>query len=911
MPRVTSIVRSANAGEWSALLEGRTDLQKYAASLRRAYNTIITPQGPTSRRPGTMKQAPVYDETKVSALIPFVFNEEQTLQVELANGRFRFHDEDGLLAYTPVAITAVLSAVGDPFRYTAALHGTAVGDHVVLSGFEFSTNLNSRVGLVSAVAGNNVTLSNIVTPATVGDLTNAKSARVYHIVAPYTDADVQSVRYLPDNDTLFLFCSGYEPRKLQRYGAYDWRLTAMDFEGGPFAPINETTTTLTPSGGTGNVVPIMADAITGGTVTQSTEAVGNEGWRAFDADPTTYWEPTTDQTGWLQFQFTAGTAVNGYVIETARDNEDTSYAALDYAPGDFVFAGSMDGVTFVTLDSKIGYLVYDNGRSLYFPLKNEVAYPYYRLMISKCTRNGALPPRVARLLMTSPSSTATTFTASATTGINNDTGFQATDVGRLWRFKGVDGCWRSFKIETRSSTTVITARAQGDPLSTLDATTEWRPGLFSATTGYPTCGVFLDDRLYMGGMFGYPDYVVASVTGRYENMAQTEPDGQVADDNALVLKINARKQSRIVWIATDGRALLVGTGSGEWAISSTDQTTGITARSARARPASRRGSANVEPLTRDSQILFVQRSNRTIREASYVFEVDGYRAPSLSLFASHIGTPRLLQMDFAAEPHALAFMRRGDGTVAALTYNREEDVVGWQVLDFNGFVESISVMPAADGTQDALWMTIRRTINGSTRRFVERMTRFWDFDSTLMDAHFVDCGVVYNGAPITEVYGLYDYVGQRIVGLRDGSPITPVVVPESGMITLPDAASKIVLGIGYDSEVETARPEVGGSNGVSQGDDKRVYEMKMRLWNTGAGRYRTRNVDGEWADWTDLEYLTPQTQMDVAYPLFTGDTRMLDMPQAFSTEGTISYGQSGDYPLPMNVVALIPKIMTA
>ena len=37
----------------------------------------------------------------------------------------------------------------------------------------------------------------------------------------------------------------------------------------------------------------------------------------------------------------------------------------------------------------------------------------------------------------------------------------------------------------------------------------------------------------------------------------------------------------------------------------------------------------------------------------------------------------------------------------------------------DGFVESIAVIPSPDGTTDDLWMIVRRTIDGATKRYVE------------------------------------------------------------------------------------------------------------------------------------------------------------------------------------------------
>lgn len=909
MSKVATYIKSANAGEWSPLLEGRVDLQKYPASLRRAYNVVITPQGPTLRRSGTMKQAPVYDEDDHAYLLPFVFSNDQAMQVEAAHERMRFHAEAGLLARVPTDITVVLSAVGDPFQFTSVHGGAVVGDQLVLAGFDASSNLNGRVANITVVAGNDITVD-VLTPVSVGSLATATMAWVYHIVSPYDEADVSMLRYVPDQDTLFLFCDGYYPRKLQRYGAYDWRIAEMDFKDGPYGPTNDTNTKLTPSVATGNLIATMTAA--GLPVPLAASASGDDGtnvaWHAFDANPATYWGSNLAQTGTLNLDFGVGTVVDGYTIEAADINNDTSYSSVDYAPGDFTFEGSIDNVTYDLLDSHVGYLLYDGGRSAYFSIKNATAYRYYRLVITKTTRNGALAPRVARLLMTGPSAAAITFTASAATGINQDQGFLATDVGRLFRFLGKDGMWRPFEIASRVSATVITATAKGDPLSTLDPSTSWRLGMFSDTSGYPTCGAFHEDRLCMGGMSGYPDYVIGSVTGKYEVMSQTEPNGNVSDDNALVLKLNARKQGRVMWLSTDIRALLVGTGSSEWAIVSAEQNAALTARTAKAKQGSRRGSANVEPLQIDDNTLFVQRANRTVRNYKYVFEADGYRSPSMSLFASHIGAPQFLQLEYAAEPHALALARRGDGTVAILTFNPEEDVVGWQVFDFNGFVECISVIPAEDGTQDAVWLVVRRTIGGVQRRFVERMTRFWDFNSVLLDAVFCDCASVYEGAAATNIYGLYDYEGARVVGLADGSPITPIEEVEDGMATLVQAASKVVIGLGYDSVVETSRPEAGGDNGTAQGKEKRVVGAKLRLWQSGGGEYAVRNDVGDVTDYLKLEYLTPDVPLGEPPALKTGDTAELDMPQAISTEGTILYRQHGDIPLPFNVVAVMPVI---
>lgn len=908
MAKVAAYVKSFNAGEFSVLLEGRTDIAIYPASLRNALNFIPSPQGPLLRRSGTRVQVPVYDETKTSACIPFIFAEDQIKMVEIAEGKIRFHDEPGVQTYTPVAVTVAATVAGF-VKVTATGHATALGDQVVLNGFIGSTNLSGRVGKVTAVSGDDVT-TDLPAPAAYGSLTAATLAKVYAIDSPYLETDVDNIRFLPDQDVIYLFCEGYWPRKLSRFSAYDWRIAEVDFIDGPFDSTNDTTTRVKPSA-TGNAIPVMTSNTTPSPweASGSAEVSGFEAYRAFDDDPLTFWQCTGSQAGDLTIHFDALSIVDGYVIEMADTNDDVNYKSLDYAPGDWTFQGAGSDGIFSILDAQTGYVLYDNNRSVYFPIKNSTPCLYYRLSVTKVTRNGPLPVRVRRLLMSTRAASEVTLTASSIVGINGDTGFQATDVDRLFRFEAIDGVWRSLKISAYTSTTVVNAKLQNDILSTVDDTSNWRLGLFSATTGYPITAGWFEDRMWLGGMSGYPEWFAFSVTGKYEVFSPTTAEGDVEDDNGFSGKLQARRRGRLAWIGTDGRAVLLGTSSAIWSVSSADSTTAISAKTAKARRESARGAAAVEPQPVDRQLLFVQRGGRTMREATYSFGIDGYETPSMSLYTSHIGALQMLQHDFAYEPYSIDWVRMGDGSVAGFVYNKEQSVLGWFRCDFGGFVESLCVLPSQTTNQDILWMTIRRETPAGTRRFVERMMPIWDFGNTLLDAFFVDGGLTYNGTPITDVYGLWMYEGMRVVGLADGSPITPLVVT-GGKVTLPTPASNIVIGLGFDSEAETSRLEAGAANGTAQGKWKRINEMRMRLWDTGGGQYATRNSDSTVSDYVSLEDLTPDTPMDTALPLFTGDTLPLDMPQNYSTEGTILFRQSGDIPLPMNVVALMPQLVT-
>lgn len=924
MAKASPMVRSFNAGEFSELLEGRTDLDRYPASLRKLVNFIAAPQGPAISRSGTMFTAPANNHNEFSAVLPFVFSNEQAKLLEFANGRIRFVDEDGLQVYTPVAAT-VISDPGQGIRFTSGTLGANVGDQVVLIGFPYDYNLNGEVANITAKSGTTYTLDKVI-PADKA-IVDCTVARVYHIASPFTETQRRNLRFVQSVDVVYLL-TGAKPRKLSRYGAYDWRLEDIEFEDGPYLPINETSTTLAPTG-TGNAIPDMTSNNTpagscqgssnrpaiNGTADDPVAFLGrniyyalsaSNYYYAFDASDDTYWAANSEQAGNIQYNAAAPFVCDGYSIYAALDNQDTSYLNKDYAPSTFEFQG-YNGA-WVTLDRQENYVLYDNNKSVFFELDNTTAYSSYRLVIQKLMRNGPIEPRVRRLVMRARNNASFNLVASSTVGINKDQGFLATDVGRLVRLRGTDSAWRSCLITAVNSTTNVMVQLKGEPLLDTKPIKQWRLGYWSDTTGWPSTGDFFEDRLWLAGPEEYPDQFAGSVTGAYETFSQTDTFGEVLDDSAVVGRLNSRRLSRIRWLSSDARGLVMGTGSEEYTLAAPNSEA-LTARNIKARPATRRGSASVEPVRVDNQVLYVQRSGRTIREFAYVFENDGYKSPSMSQLASHLGAVPFVEMDYAAEPHSIVWVRRNDGSLVGLTYNREENVIGWHRHDLaGGAVEALAVLPQKDQLQDALWVVVRRTVNGQTRRYIERLTRFWDFDTVLEEAHFVDCGIRYTGAAISVVYGLQHLEGEEVYGLANNLPVGPLTVV-NGSVTLPFAATNIVLGLGYDSEAETSRLENGAADGTAMGKVKRINSIVVNVWNSAGGVIGVHNDQQGGPVYEPLEYPGRFDEFEDV-ELYTGNIGPITPAPGYDMQGTISFKRPKNSPLPFNILSIMPQLNT-
>lgn len=349
--------------------------------------------------------------------------------------------------------------------------------------------------------------------------------------------------------------------------------------------------------------------------------------------------------------------------------------------------------------------------------------------------------------------TGVTLTASATTGINDDAGFASSDVGRLIRIKQ-GSIWGYVKITGWTSTTVVTV----DVINTLTSTAAkatWRMGVWSTTTGFPTCIVFFEDRLFFAGCPDSPQRLDGSRSGDYENFAPSDTDGTITASHGLGFVLNSNDVQVIRWMTSDEKGLLCGTVKAEWVVRPSSQNEALSPTNITAKQATSYGSDNIQPVQADKATLFVQRAGRKIRELIYFYDVDGFKAPDLTVLSEHITQTAIVELAYQREPQSIIWGVRYDGVLCAMTYERDLDAlrVGWARHIVGGYsdaaqsdalVESVSVIPSSDGERDDVWLVVQREINGHTKRFVEYIVKTFDAETDQNDAFFVDCGLSYD-----------------------------------------------------------------------------------------------------------------------------------------------------------------------
>ena len=102
------------------------------------------------------------------------------------------------------------------------------------------------------------------------------------------------------------------------------------------------------------------------------------------------------------------------------------------------------------------------------------------------------------------------------------------------------------------------------------------------------------------------------------------------------------------------------------------------------------------------------------------FESNGYRGNDLTIFASHLfDLFTLSDWDYQQVPNSIVWIVRNDGQVLGLTYIPEQQILGWHHHDFgDDLAENVATIP--EGNEDLPYFVVNRTINGTTKRYIER-----------------------------------------------------------------------------------------------------------------------------------------------------------------------------------------------
>lgn len=683
----TVIQRSFAGGEIAPALYARVDISKYQTGLRTLRNFFVMRHGGAQNRPGTKFVGEVSDSSKVSRLIPFVFSQTQTYMLEFGDKYVRFIQNGSYLTEADVTISGITAA--DPAVVTtSSSHGYSTDDEVFISGVSGMTEVNNRNFKITVLTATTFSLQ-LMDNATDFDAsaldagTGGTSAKVYEVETVYREDQLFDVQYIQSADVMTLVHPFYPPKELARSGALNWAFTDITIEPSIAAP-----TALGTSGGPSGSFTFTY------VVTAIAEDTFEESNRSFSTSALSKDTPT---------------AANPITVTWSTVSGALEYNVYKAVNGILYLLGVAGSGSF----DDIGQ---DVDTTITAPITTD---PF-----------DATSTSVSAITKASPG--VVTYTGSDVFSNGDEIIITGGDMPEVTSTKFVVA-----NLNTGANTFELTDE-DGNDIDTSAYTTYTGGATVTLIGSYPSTVTYFQQRLLFGNSIDFPERIWTSKIGQFKNFAKSSP---LQDDDALTFSIQGRQVNEVKHLL-DLRQLVVFTESGEWTLGGNDA--GILGPGTiNPQQQSYNGANEMQPIAIGRSALYVQARGSIIRDLGYEFSSDGYSGNDLTIFSAHLFDDFTLNdWTYQQIPHSVVWVVRSDGTLLALTYVREQAVVAWSRHDFEGgTVESVSSIP--EGSEDAVYVIVKRTINSETKRYVERFST--RNITNIVDAKFADSFLTYDG----------------------------------------------------------------------------------------------------------------------------------------------------------------------
>ena len=266
-------------------------------------------------------------------------------------------------------------------------------------------------------------------------------------------------------------------------------------------------------------------------------------------------------------------------------------------------------------------------------------------------------------------------------------------------------------------------------------TTEWADAQWSDSRGWPSRCAYVDRHLYLARTSTKKTGYWRSKPFIYDDF---EP-GTGLDDDGISEELP--ESNDINWLF-GGRRLVIGTDVGDFSVSGTGGSS-PTAGDLDAKRQTNWGSEPIVPERVGSFGYYVQEKGRKLRELTYSFQEDAYKAPDMTVVSEHITKSGIKDTSYQRNPYSILYCVLNNGKIAAMTREADQEALGWTPLDTDGLFESVATIRHPTEDYDITYVIVNRTINGATKRYIERFE-----DPQIPDRQdmnfYLDCGLRYN-----------------------------------------------------------------------------------------------------------------------------------------------------------------------
>lgn len=450
----------------------------------------------------------------------------------------------------------------------------------------------------------------------------------------------------------------------------------------------------------------------------------------------------------------------------------------------------------------------------------------------------------------------------------------------------------------------------------------WQQGYWSTARGFPTAVALHGGRLAhaQGGS------VFLTVSDDYENFDDTT----LGDAGPIVRTLGSGPVDSIHYLVSLVR-LIIGTAGAELMMKSSSLDEPLTPDNSAAVGFSTQGSASLRAVKMDTRAIMVQRSGKRVFMVgpSQGNVVTDYEAFDLTLLVPDLLAAGVVSIGIQRQPDTRLHCVLGDGTVGILTYEPQEEVVCWSMWEGDtgtaAAVEKVAILPGL--SEDAVFYHINRTINGATKRYLEK----WALESECQGdsglCWLMDCAVRFSDTGRSTAFNAVapHLVGESVVAWGDlDTGSTPYVdlspdvdgvqtrwsIDTGGDLTLTGLTNGVhqgVLGLPYTADWRSSKLAYAAEMGTALTMVKRAPKMGVVIYRT--------HQNGLFVGGSDTGALDPLPRVyqgatvDADYIYQSDDLIPFPLPSKWATDSRIFVRAKS--PRPATILALTPAIQTS
>lgn len=403
---------------------------------------------------------------------------------------------------------------------------------------------------------------------------------------------------------------------------------------------------------------------------------------------------------------------------------------------------------------------------------------------------------------------------------------------------------------------------------------------------YPKHITFYQDRLVFANSRNYPFTIWASETSNYYSF---KIHSELVDSDSIQTNVVGDGLNEITALVSL-MSLIAFTENGVFR-------TGIDVWNATGDFAltrqSRGGSSSVRPITIDNSCIYVKPTKDAIKDFYYQYQIDAYAGDQLDILARNLFENKKIKQLAFQEQDKTIWVLFEDGSMAYCCYMKEQEVLGWSEFETDGKVVSIATIMS--NFNDTLFLAVERE-NGIC---IERLDRRFS-SKEVKDQIFLDSSIVYEdeGRQFNTITGLTHLNGQSVDILADGFIIKNVLV-ENGTVTLDTYVTKAIIGLPYETRVETLDINYQGNGNATFGDKRRAVSAVVQFIDSCDCKMGTSNGP------LDEVIFRTDEPLGTPTPLKT-EKKDINLTSSHNEEEHIVIVQ--DKPLPFTVCAINQKV---